>query len=190
MKLDLAGSAEKRDGWISRLRIIGVAFLVSIGPVAGRADHAPEWQVSTRKPETILAGVHVGTTSIDGAKKLFGAPTRSQDLPDFPGAAEYVWEQPGLRVELGTFYNPEHRTGKEEVVYSVSVSGAKAPVKYSTGGGIKIGDDLRALIRAYGPVYLTSWRPPTVESTTFSFSVTKPSCRRASQTRARSHASP
>lgn len=136
---------------------------------AGWADHAPEWQMSTKKPETRLAGIQVGKTSIDAARKILGEPARFQDLPESPGEAEYVWEHSDVQVVLGTLYDPEHRSAKGEIVYSVKVSGARAPKGYTTGAGVKLGDDLRALIRAYGPVYSTSWRPSTLGTTTFTF---------------------
>lgn len=144
------------------------ALMVSIASVSW-ADHAPEWQMSTRKPETALAGIRAGKTSIDAARKILGKPTRSQDLPDDPGEAEYTWEQAGLQIVLGTSFNPEERTSDKEIVYSVKVSGTKAPARYATGAGVKLGDNLRTLIHAYGPVYSTSWRPSTPGSTTFTF---------------------
>lgn len=145
-----------------------VVLLMSLVPTV-RADHAPEWQMSTKKPETALAGIHAGKTSIDGARKILGQPTSSKDLPDDPGEAEYTWEQAGVRIVLGTLFNPEKRTPGEEIVYSVRISGTRAPARYSTGAGVKLGDTLRALIHAYGPVYSTSWRRATLGTTVFTF---------------------
>ncbi len=144
------------------------ALLLSLVPAA-RADHAPEWQMSTKRPETALAGIHVGKDSIAEARKVLGQPTHSKDLADFPGEAEYTWEKDGLRIVLGTAFDPEKRTPRDEIVYSVKVSGTKAPARYATKAGVKLGDDLRALIRAYGPVYTTSWRPSNPGSQTFTF---------------------
>ena len=152
---------------MKRLAIL-TALLASLAPAVW-ADHAPEWMMSTRKPETILAGIHAGKTSIDGARKLLGKPSSSKDLPDYPGEAEYTWEQAGGQIVLGTLFNPEKRTSGEEIVYSVKVSGTKAPARYATGAGVKLGDGLQALIHAYGPVYSTSWRPSTAEARTFTF---------------------
>jgi hypothetical protein len=152
---------------MKRLAILA-AFLMSLAP-AVQADHAPEWMMSTRKPETTLAGIHAGKTSIDRARKILGDPTSSKDLPDFPGEAEYAWERDGLRIVLGTLFNPEKRTPSEEIVYSVKLSGKKGPARYATGAGVKLGDSLKALIHAYGPVYSTSWRPSPLGSTVFTF---------------------
>jgi hypothetical protein len=152
---------------MKRLAILA-ALLTALAPAA-RADHAPEWQMSTKKPETSLAGIRAGKTSIDGARKILGKPTRSQDLADEPGAADYTWEKDGLKIVLGTEFNPEKRTAKDETVYSVKVSGTKGAARYSTGAGVKLGDTLQTLIHAYGPVYTTSWRPSPLGSTTFTF---------------------
>jgi hypothetical protein len=150
-------------------RLATITTLLILTVSASWADHAWEWQMSTKKPETSLAGIEAGKTSIAEAQKRLGKPTRFRDLPDFPGAAEYIWEREGSRLELGTLFDEEHRTPEGETVYSVKVSGAKATKMYRTGAGIGLGDDLRTLIRAYGPVYQTSWRPPTPEKTTFTF---------------------
>jgi hypothetical protein len=125
--------------------------------------------MSTRKPETSLAGILVGKTSIDAVRKRLGNPTRFRDLPNFPGEAEYIWEQDGSKLKMGTMYDSEHRTAEGEIVYTVEVSGARASKRYATGAGIELGDNLAALIHAYGPVYLTSWRPRAPESPTFTF---------------------
>jgi hypothetical protein len=148
--------------------VILAALLLSLVPAA-RADHAPEWQMSTRKPETALAGIRVGKDSIAEARKVLGQSTRSKDLPDFPGEAEYVWDKGGTQIVLGTGFDPEKRSPRDEIVYSVKVSGTKVPARYATKAGVKLGDDLRALIRAYGPVYTTSWRPSKPGSQTFTF---------------------
>lgn len=139
------------------------------------ADHVAEWQMSTRKPETSLAGIRVGKTSIHEARKRLGEPTRAQDLTEEPvpenagKETEYIWERDGILVIVNTLHDSGNRTAGEEIVHGVTVSGARAPKGYKTGAGVELGDDLSALIRAYGPVYLTSWRPPTAEGTTYTF---------------------
>jgi hypothetical protein len=150
-------------------KIAGLAVLMLSIVAVSSADHAREWQMSTRKPEGSLAGIQVGKTSITAARKILGEPTRFRDLPDYPGEAEYVWERSGTQLTLGTQFDPANRTAQGEIVESVELSGTTGSRKYATGAGVKLGDGLQALIHAYGPVYLTSWRKPTLETTTFTF---------------------
>jgi hypothetical protein len=104
-----------------RALAVWTALMMSIVSV-GWADHVPEWQMSTKRPERSLAGIQVGRTSIDAARKILGEPTRFQDLPEYHGEAEYVWEKPGLQVVLGTIFDPGNRTAKTEIVYSAPES--------------------------------------------------------------------
>jgi hypothetical protein len=150
-------------------RIASLAVLMMLIAAVSSADHVPEWQMSTRKPEGSLAGIQVGKTSIAAARKILGEPARFRDLPDFPGQAEYIWERSGAQLTLDTEFDSTNRTAQGEIVDSVKLSGVTGPRKYATGAGVKLGDDIQALIHAYGPVYLTSLREKTLETTTFTF---------------------
>ena len=133
------------------------------------SDHAPEWLVSLAEPETTLARIVVGETTVAQAEKLYGPADASKVVAEDGTETEYVWHLPLSELQATTIH-PRNEAAGTQTIYAVEVrqrQGRRSNAR--TGAGVAIGADLDALIRAYGPRYMTSWSKGLGESGTVSF---------------------
>lgn len=134
------------------------------------ADHPPDWLVSKRSTAPDVLKIRLGTTSIKTTINRFGEPLSRRDLKDFPGEAKYLWEFQGLRIRATTMFPPHHRTASNEMVYALEITSSSDMTRPLTSDGVRLGDDLEALVSTYGWRYLTDWRrPERSESKTITF---------------------
>ena len=109
-------------------------------PPAVYADHNPEYEVSYRASERKLANLSIMKSTLLDVIKAYGSST--DDTND-----EYTWEKDGWTLSCLI-------DSSDSKVISIDVQGKKIPRNIGiTGSGLKVGDDLRAVRRIYGPTY-------------------------------------
>jgi hypothetical protein len=152
---------------VKTLPVIAITFLLL--PASVWADHAPEWIMSTAEPEISLAEILVGETTIADAERRFGQPHTVKILSEDRTETEYVWRLPLSDLTVTTMH-PAGTKRDSQTIYAVEVRQREGKQSRArTGAGVAVGADLDALIRAYGPRYMTSWRTLSSESLTVTF---------------------
>jgi hypothetical protein len=118
------------------------ALVLAIATVSV-AQHVPDEQVTKGDPETVLSGIDVYHNTLKQIIATYGKPT--SEAKDPQGLPLYIWEKPGIKMQVGTDYdNPEK-------VYAVHVWGAKPVGKLGvTGKGLALGCDIACVKKIYG----------------------------------------
>ncbi|MBV9494281.1 MAG: hypothetical protein JOZ54_08540 [Acidobacteria bacterium] len=150
------------------MRILAVALL-SFFALQAFADHAPEWLMSKAKPETTVAGIEVGVSTVADAEKLYGRTYKSKALVEDGTETEYVWQLPLSEIHVTTMHPRDRAVGKQ-IIYAVEIrqrAGKRSTAR--TGAGVMMGEDLDSLVRAYGARYMTRWRKLATESEVVTF---------------------
>ncbi len=156
--------AAMREGIAAR---VVAAVLVLSSPV--RADHAPGWLTSRAKPETTLAGITVGETTVGEVVRRFGKFQASKHLSEEQTETEYSWHLPRSVITVSTMHAPEIPPNEQTIIYVEARQREGTRSRVRTGAGVVVGSDFEALVRAYGPRYMTSWRKLSDESSTITF---------------------
>src|ERR1051326_1313257 len=80
-----------------------VVFVLAISlSKAASADHLPDALLASGKPETVLAGIDLKSSTLKKVIGLYGAPTRQKTAASNPAWIGYLWELPGARLEVDT----------------------------------------------------------------------------------------
>ena len=138
---------------IRRLVALLIASLIGFSST-GRADHLPENQQARGAPETRLAGIRLNDrTRLADVVRLYGQPTRVEawesDDVNISGSYDYYWFRPGLNLHVLVERLPRKLPGWEYVSLVEVYSGTSNKIA-RTGKGLRVGDSLNALRRAYG----------------------------------------
>jgi hypothetical protein len=112
--------------------------------------HAPEWLVSTARPETELIGISVDHDSLADVKRRYGSPS---GVSRAPNQATYHWNKGDLELVVDTVYPDGVTQPAGEHVISVSVRGNRSIPAAKTRAGVHLGDKLSKLIATYGNRY-------------------------------------
>ncbi|MGA3371384.1 MAG: hypothetical protein ABSC48_06430 [Terracidiphilus sp.] len=118
-------------------------------------DELPASKLARGTAEHLLAGIDIFKTSVGEATKRLGEPTRVRETypatEKIAGDREYVWEKPGVTVELRTefFRSSELQKSDGEFTSVITVTGTNGAVG-RTGRGLKLGDPINAIARIYG----------------------------------------
>jgi hypothetical protein len=132
-------------------------------------DHAPEWLLSKVQPETRLAGIAVGETTVAGAERRFGRAHTSRLVSEDGTETEYTWHLALSELRVTTMH-PPRAPRENQVIYAIEVRQREGrQSKARTGAGVSVGTTLDALVDAYGTRYMTSWRNLSAESATVTF---------------------
>lgn len=113
-----------------------------------KADHLPDQLLASGKPETTLAGINLKTTTLNDVIRMYGPPTREENVSNNQTWTGYVWELPHAKIELGV-----NRGSSGTQIESIYVEGTAHGQVGSTGRGLKLGDDIKKLTRIYGSNY-------------------------------------
>jgi hypothetical protein len=138
--------------------VVCVAFGISTMQQAVRADHLPPSEMARRKPEHILAGINVYDGTIETVVKNLGKPLKYADAPSEQGPVgsgerTYEWIRDGVRLRVGTEYYTDRTTKKvvESAPMIVDIWGdSPGQGAGTTGSGLALGEDIRAVARHYG----------------------------------------
>jgi hypothetical protein len=123
-------------------------------------DHLPENLLAEGPAERLMAGINIEHTTIAEAVKTYGPPKREDHPdPDDPsrGQRSYVWTMAGVRLEVGTWFQP----GQESEITSVDISNAGRPPTWKTGRGLFLGGTIADVRRLYGPKFLEGHKVTT-----------------------------
>ena len=132
------------------------------------ADHAIDWLVSKRKPETTLAGIAIGKP-INRVFARYGRPTSVRRDPA-DETSTYRWNKGDFQIEVSTNREVDP---KVETVDQVRISGDRSIPAGRTGAGVRLGDRFDQLVAKYGSRYRTDDRtrgPKAVLTVRFFFS--------------------
>lgn len=150
------------------MRNAAVLIMLLLSALSASADHAPEWLMSKATPETTLAGLVAGKTTIAEVERRFGKAV-AQSVAEHGLETEYSWHLALSDLTVTTI----HARGEKratQIVHSITVRQREGKQSQArTGAGVQFGDTLDALLRAYGTRYLTSWRRLSPESATVTF---------------------
>jgi hypothetical protein len=118
------------------------------------ADHLPDNLLARGTPETRLAGIHLtDRTKLADVIKLYGQPSKvkgSEEAdPNIASSYDYYWVRPGLNLHVLVERLPRKIPGWEYLSLVEVYSGTSRKIA-RTGKGLKVGDSLKSLKRAYG----------------------------------------
>jgi hypothetical protein len=129
-------------------------LMLSLVPLAARADHLPEELQADGKAETRLAGIPITrATNVSEAFKRYGQPTERKLARNNPCWAGYAWKLGNARLEVGA---------QDGIVTAVYIEGTGKGPAARTGAGLRLGDDLGRIKAIYGQRYREGTYPDLV----------------------------
>jgi hypothetical protein len=116
--------------------------------VSVNVDHLPASEQAKGKPEKILAGINIERSRISDIIKLYGKPAKVSIDPkpsnlNVVEIRHYYWSKGSMTLHVAMY---------GEYMGFIDVKGAPGSSQIvRTGRGLKIGDELAAVRRIYGP---------------------------------------